>query len=172
MRPPTLSWATRSTGIFSAAAPTWMASYGPCSAHPFHPSPVFVRYRVWYHVPTATGRKEKKSIAIVVSQGKGTSSTKHAINLPYVRQATTCTCAYVQTQTVKKEGCKQVPSGPFQPRPSSAVRSTHAILLARFSFHPRSPSSFLTFKRTLPEETMVSSSLSRLALDIPTNPGM
>ena len=46
MRPPTLSCATRSTGILSAAAPTWMASYGPCSAHPFHPSPVlfvFVR---------------------------------------------------------------------------------------------------------------------------------
>lgn len=45
IRPPTFSCATRSMGMLSAAAPTWMASYGPFSFQPFHPSPVCLSFR-------------------------------------------------------------------------------------------------------------------------------
>ena len=85
MRPPTLSCETRLTGILSAAAPTWMASYGPCSAHPFHPSPVlsgfdsfcFDSIGAWYTYHTRQQGAPKGHRYSLAAGRKGSKASTH-----------------------------------------------------------------------------------------------
>lgn len=66
MRPPGFSCCTSSSGILSAAAPTCMASKGPYSAQPFHPSPVCAckRFKFDYMSNmTLIEKKEKKAFS-------------------------------------------------------------------------------------------------------------